>query len=70
MSEQASPKRPVSSGRRVQARAIGAMTLAELQLLQLGLWLLGQQDRVDKALLPVWHELNASVTLAIQVKLR
>jgi hypothetical protein len=43
-------------------------TLSELQLLALGLWVIGEEERVDKALLIDWSGLVARIRWALQHK--
>jgi len=42
--------------------------LAELQLLALGLWIIGDENRVDPELLIYWHGLRARIAFALQRK--
>jgi hypothetical protein len=44
-------------------------SLGELQLLALGLWVLGEQERVDRGLVADWQGLVARIQLAVQRKL-
>lgn len=43
-------------------------TLGELTLLALGLWVIGEQDRVDHQLMPEYRGLQARLSVTLQTR--
>jgi hypothetical protein len=50
-------------------RGFEGFTLGELQLMLLGLWVLGENEQVDKGLIADWRGLIARLRIAVQAKL-